>query len=48
MDLDDPVIRKFIKDTMEKQPGFMTNVLELLNASEEDREELYEKIDSDE
>ena len=42
MDLDDPVVRKFIEDAIPKhqeENGHMENLLELLKHSEDDREE---------
>ena len=44
-DLEDPVIRKFIKDAVPKHEGHKANLLELLSGSEEDRADLYDNIE---
>ena len=46
LDLEDPVIRKFIKDAVPNHEAHQTNLIELLNGSEEDREELLGNIKS--
>lgn len=45
MDLEDPVIRKFITNAVPSQKEHMANILELIEGSEQDREELYEVIE---
>lgn len=44
MDLDDPVVRKFIEDAIPKHEGHQADLLELLKHSEEDREQLANKM----
>lgn len=45
MDLEDPVIRKFIKNAIPNHAAHQAALLELLNGSEEDREELYNRVE---